>query len=100
MGVDELGENTPPGVAQKIRPLLMSQLYKSQGQMLLGDNSVDQVNDAEFDEQITSHLKASAGITIGQPQTSISRPSQLAAPAAGAVGLNKPKNRPAPVPQR
>ena len=100
VGVDELGENTPPGVAQKIRPLLMSQLYKSQGQMLLGDNSVDQVNDAEFDEQITSHLKASAGITIGQPQTSISRPSQLAAPAAGAVGLNKPKNRPAPVPQR
>jgi len=103
VGVDELDDKTPPGVAQKISPLLMSQLYKGQGQILLGDGSVNQVNDAKFDEQITLHLKESGGVTIGQPQISLSRPTQLAAPGGGGQQGphgKKVKNRPAPVPQR
>ena len=76
VGVDELDDTTPPNVAQKLSPLIMSQLRKSQGQLALGDNSVHQVNDAQFDEQITKHLSAIGGVTIGEPQTSISRPIQ------------------------
>jgi len=87
LGVDELGDKTPPGVAQKISPLLMSQLFKGQGQILLADSSVNQVNDAKFDEQITLHLKARGGVTIGPPQTSISRPYQ--SPAGGGKGGGK-----------
>ena len=76
VGVDELDDTTPPNVAQKLSPLIMSQLRKSQGQLALGDNSVHQVNDAQFDEQITKHLSSIGGVTIGEPQTSISRPIQ------------------------
>ena len=80
--IDEIGEETPPEVARKLSPYIMSQLLKGQGQMLLGDGSVAQTTDAKFDEQITSHLKARGGVTIGPPQTSISRPFQPAAPVA------------------
>ena len=66
----------------------MSQLNKGQGQMAMGDGSVDQTNDTKFDEQINSHLKARGGVTIGPPQTSISRPYQT--PAGGGKG--KPRN--------
>jgi|TARA_B100001971_G_scaffold92298_1_gene85063 prepilin-type N-terminal cleavage/methylation domain-containing protein len=102
VGVDELNETTPPDVARRISPLLMSQLYQGQGQMLLGDGSVNQTSDTKFDEQISFHLKARGGVTIGPPQTSLSRPTQFVATAAGGgKGLNKPKNnRPAPAPLR
>ena len=86
VGADELVETTPPTVARKISPLVMSQLLKGQGQMLLGDGSVDQTNDAKFDEQITAHLKARGGVTIGTPQISISRPTLPASPIAAGGG--------------
>ena len=87
VGTDEIGEETPPEVARKLSPYIMSQLLKGQGQMLLGDGSVAQTTDAKFDEQIISHMKARGGVTIGSPQTSISRPSQPAAPVG--AGQNR-----------
>ena len=87
VGVDELTDTTPPNIVQKLSPLIMSQLNKGQGQMAMGDGSVNQTNDAKFDEQINSHLKARGGVTIGPPQTSISRPYQ--SPAGGGKGGGK-----------
>ena len=89
MGADELNENTPPAESRRLLPCIMNQLNKGQGQMALGDGSVDQTNDAKFDEQITSHLKARGGVTIGQPQASISRPFQPASSIAAGAGLNQ-----------
>jgi len=56
----------------------MGQLNESQGQITLADGSVDQVTDAELDQQIQKHIAARGGMTIDSPQTSISRPKQPA----------------------
>ena len=84
IGADEITETTPPGQIKRISPMIMGQLLKSQGQVALGDGSADQMNDADFDRQIQTHLAARGGATIGAPQVSLSRPLQPAsAPPAG-----------------
>ena len=80
VGADEIDDETPSDVIKKLSPVIMSQLTQGQGQVALADGSVDQMNDADFDEQITAHLNSKGGVTIGQPQTSISRPLQPSAP--------------------
>ena len=90
VGADEIAETTPPAEMKRISPMIMAQLMKGQGQVALGDGSVDQMDDTELDSQIKGHLESKGGTTIGQPQSSLSRPVQpvVAAPAGnpGAIG--------------
>ncbi len=78
VGADEIAETTPPAEMKRISPMIMAQLMKGQGQVALGDGSVDQMDDTELDSQIKSHLESKGGSTIGQPQSSLSRPIQPA----------------------
>ena len=78
VGADEISETTPADVLKQISPYIMGQLNESQGQITLADGSVDQVTDAELDQQIQKHIAARGGMTIDSPQTSISRPKQPA----------------------
>ena len=85
VGADEMTETTPPADLKRLSPLIMAQLLKGQGQVTLGDGSVDQMDDTKLDLQIKSHLESKGGVTIGQPQTSLSRPVQPVVAAPGGV---------------
>lgn len=86
VGADEIAETTPPNMIRQLSPMIVNQLMRGEGQVALGDGSTEQMDDVEFDQQIKDHLSAKGGVTIGQPQPSLSRPTQPAAVVAPGAG--------------
>ena len=83
VGADDIAETTPAAEVKRLSPYIMAQLNKNEGQMSLADGSVSQVDAGKFETAINAHLKSRGGATIGNPQTSISRPFQSAVTTGG-----------------